>query len=168
MNDDTPLDAFVPAPFREFDDPARDLPRIAKDRSAMTKIRAAVAQVPTRHRLLLGDARRAVLPAESIHLGDTVLDPFTGTASTQVAAACGRNTLGIEVDPVYYGKALARLRTETASLLRSLPGAPVPALRRATSERLTCPRSMSASCADCAERCKASCCARVAEASSPT
>ena len=53
-------------------------------------------------------------------VGDTVLDPFTGTASTQVAAAaCGRNTLGIEVDPVYYGKALARLRNETASLLRS-------------------------------------------------
>ena len=52
-------------------------------------------------------------------VGDTVLDPFTGTASTQVAAAaCGRNTLGIEVDmPVYYGKALARLRNETASLL---------------------------------------------------
>ena len=53
-------------------------------------------------------------------VGDTVLDPFTGTASTQVAAAaCGRNTLGIEVDPVYHGKALARLRNETASLLRS-------------------------------------------------
>ena len=34
----------------------------------MAKIRAAVAQVPTRHRLLLGDARRAVLPAESVHL----------------------------------------------------------------------------------------------------
>ena len=53
-------------------------------------------------------------------VGDTVLDPFTGTASTQVAAAaCGRNTLGIEVDPMYFGKALARLRNETASLLSS-------------------------------------------------
>ena len=51
-------------------------------------------------------------------VGDTVLDPFTGTASTQVAAAaCGRNTLGIEVDPVYFGKALTRLRNETTSLL---------------------------------------------------
>jgi DNA modification methylase len=50
-------------------------------------------------------------------VGDTVLDPFTGTASTQVAAvACGRNTLGIEVDPVYYGKALARLRNENNTL----------------------------------------------------
>ena len=51
-------------------------------------------------------------------VGDSVLDPFTGTASTQVAAAtCGRNSVGIEVDPVYHGNALARLRTETASLL---------------------------------------------------
>ena len=68
MNADAPLDAFVPEPFRQLDDPARDLPRIAKDRSAMAKIGAAVAQVPTRHRLLLGDARRAVLPPESVHL----------------------------------------------------------------------------------------------------
>ena len=51
-------------------------------------------------------------------VGDTVLDPFTGTASTQVAAAsCGRNTLGIEVDPVYFEMAVKRLRNEAASLL---------------------------------------------------
>ena len=50
-------------------------------------------------------------------VGDTVLDPFTGTASTQVAAACGRNSIGIEVDPVYYEQALTRLRNETASSL---------------------------------------------------
>ena len=312
MNADAPLDAFVPEPFRQLETPSRDLPRIAKDPSAMRMIGAAVSQVPTRHRLLLGDARRAVLPAGSVHLvltsppywtlkqyrrsagqlggvadydefldhldavwrtchralvpggrlicvvgdvclsrrrnrgrhtvvplhasiqdrcralgfdnlapiiwhkianaahevergtggflgkpyepnavikndvefilmqrkpggyrrpslaartlsllsearfktlfrqvwtdvagastrdhpapypvalaerlitmfsfvGDSVLDPFTGTASTQIAAAtCGRNSVGIEVDPVYHGNALARLRTETASLL---------------------------------------------------
>ena len=54
-------------------------------------------------------------------VGDTVLDPFTGTASTQIAAAaCGRDSIGIEVDPVYpvyHERALTRLRTETASLL---------------------------------------------------
>ena len=51
-------------------------------------------------------------------VGDSVLDPFTGTASTQVAAAaCGRNSIGIEVDPVYYEQALSRLWNETASLL---------------------------------------------------
>ena len=54
-------------------------------------------------------------------VGDSVLDPFTGTASTQAAAAaCGRNSIGIEVDPVYYGKAVKRLRNESASLLKTV------------------------------------------------
>ena len=52
-------------------------------------------------------------------VGDTVLDPFTGTASTQIAAvACGRNSLGIEVDPVYTETALKRLRNRTNDLLK--------------------------------------------------
>ncbi len=52
-------------------------------------------------------------------VGDTVLDPFTGTASTQVAAAaCGRNSIGIEVDPVYYRKAVEGMLGEATSLLR--------------------------------------------------
>ena len=51
-------------------------------------------------------------------VGDTVLDPFNGTATTQVAAAaCGRNSIGIEVDPVYYADGLERLRREIGGLL---------------------------------------------------
>ena len=76
MTDDVPLDAFVPEPFRQLDDPARDLPRIARDPSAMAMIGAAVGQVPTSHRLLLGDARRAILPAVSVHL--VLTSPPTG------------------------------------------------------------------------------------------
>jgi len=54
-------------------------------------------------------------------VGDSVLDPFTGTASTQVvAAACARHSVGIEVDPVYHGKAVQRLMHETTSLLRTV------------------------------------------------
>ena len=68
MNAKAPLDTFVPEPFRHLEDPSRDLPRIAKDPAAMALIEAAVGQVPTRHRLLLGDARQASLPAESVHL----------------------------------------------------------------------------------------------------
>ena len=48
MNADAPIDAFVPGPYRHLEDPARDLPRLAKDPSAMAKIGAAVAQMPTR------------------------------------------------------------------------------------------------------------------------
>ncbi len=54
-------------------------------------------------------------------VGDTVLDPFTGTASTQVAAAaCGRSSVGIEVDPVYHRMAQNRLLGEATSLLRTV------------------------------------------------
>lgn len=62
------LASFVPEQFRSLKDPSRDLPRIAKDPSGMSIIAAAVEQIPTHHQLLLGDARRAVLPDESVHL----------------------------------------------------------------------------------------------------
>lgn len=68
MSADARLEAFVPEPFRRLKAPSRDLPRMAKDPAAMKMIGAAVGQVPTRHRLLLGDARAAALPAESVHL----------------------------------------------------------------------------------------------------
>ncbi len=43
-------------------------------------------------------------------VGDTVFDPFTGTASTQVAARqCGRSSIGVEVEPTYHAMAKARL-----------------------------------------------------------
>ena len=43
-------------------------------------------------------------------VGDTVFDPFTGTASTQVAARqCGRSSIGVEVEPTYRAMAMARL-----------------------------------------------------------
>ena len=42
--------------------------------------------------------------------GDTVFDPFTGTATTQVAAQqAGRHSIGIEIDPGYHAIASARL-----------------------------------------------------------
>ena len=42
--------------------------------------------------------------------GDTVLDPFTGTGSTQVAAKrAGRHSLGIDIEPRYHAIAATRL-----------------------------------------------------------
>lgn len=50
-------------------------------------------------------------------VGDVVLDPFLGTGSTAVAAArCGRNSVGVEVDPVYYQMARKRIEAETRDL----------------------------------------------------
>ena len=49
-------------------------------------------------------------------VGDTVFDPFTGTATTQVAASrCGRNSIGIEVEAAYFDIASRRLKLESRS-----------------------------------------------------
>lgn len=43
-------------------------------------------------------------------VGDTVLDPFSGTGTTSLAAArCGRNSVGIEVEPSYHKLSVQRL-----------------------------------------------------------
>jgi len=50
-------------------------------------------------------------------VGDTVLDPFMGTGTTNLAAArWGRNSIGVEIDPHYFDQAYSRIRRESASL----------------------------------------------------
>jgi len=50
-------------------------------------------------------------------VGDTVFDPFMGTATTNVAAAkWGRNSIGIEVDPDYFEMAAKRIENELPKL----------------------------------------------------
>lgn len=50
-------------------------------------------------------------------VGDTILDPFLGTGSTTAAAArCGRNSIGVEVDPHYYRMAVERVERECKGL----------------------------------------------------
>ncbi len=51
-------------------------------------------------------------------VGDTVLDPFMGTGTTNVAAAkWGRNSIGVEVDPTYFEMSAKRIDRETPKLL---------------------------------------------------
>ena len=50
-------------------------------------------------------------------VGDTVLDPFVGTGTTQIAAArWGRNSLGYEIDEKYFDYACKRLKQATSGL----------------------------------------------------
>jgi len=50
-------------------------------------------------------------------VGDVVLDPFSGTATTGVAAArTGRNSVGYEVQATYFAAATKRLHRETSGL----------------------------------------------------
>lgn len=54
-------------------------------------------------------------------VGDMVLDPFMGTGTSNVAAAnCGRNSIGVEVDPVYYDFACKRVGAEASTLFATL------------------------------------------------
>ncbi len=47
-------------------------------------------------------------------VGDTILDPFMGTATTNLAAAkWGRHSIGVEVDPEYFAQAEKRVLAET-------------------------------------------------------
>ncbi len=56
-------------------------------------------------------------------VGDTVLDPFSGTGTTSLAAGLwGRNSVGVEVEPSYFGMAVQRLRTSLPQQLSLLPG----------------------------------------------
>jgi DNA modification methylase len=49
--------------------------------------------------------------------GDTVLDPFMGTGTTLLAAArCGRNSIGVEVEPAYVKSAKERLEREVPNM----------------------------------------------------
>jgi DNA modification methylase len=49
--------------------------------------------------------------------GDTILDPFCGTATSMLAAMkCGRNSIGIEIDREYCRMAAARLKHEGQDL----------------------------------------------------
>lgn len=50
--------------------------------------------------------------------GDTVLDPFSGTGTTSVAAiTCGRNSIGYEIDETYASLARNRIAAITGRLL---------------------------------------------------
>jgi DNA modification methylase len=49
--------------------------------------------------------------------GDTVLDPFMGTGTSLLAAAgCGRNRIGVEIEPAYVKMAKQGSERELASL----------------------------------------------------
>ena len=53
-------------------------------------------------------------------VGDTVLDPFMGTGTTNLASArWGRNSIGIELDPTYFKMARKRLDADGSDLYLS-------------------------------------------------
>jgi DNA modification methylase len=60
---------FLPASVANLENPQTDIPRIAKNKGLLGEIEAAVQQIPTEHRLVLGDARRlSFIEDTSVHL----------------------------------------------------------------------------------------------------
>ena len=54
-------------------------------------------------------------------VNDTVLDPFIGTGTTTVAAIrCGRNSIGIEIDPEFFEFAKKRIANEASKLFTKI------------------------------------------------
>jgi modification methylase len=60
-------------------------------------------------------------------VGDTVLDPFMGTGTTNLAAArWGRHSIGVEVDPEYFRMAHSRLASATSDFFSNISIKTVP------------------------------------------
>lgn len=62
------LEKYLPAELSHTDNLQTAIPRIAKDERLIREIAGAVRMLPTRHDLLLGDARELRLPEASVHL----------------------------------------------------------------------------------------------------
>jgi modification methylase len=63
------LSAFVPETLRDVGDPQTAIPRLARDEQSVRLIEQSVQNVPTRHRLYMGDAREmSTLKPKSVHL----------------------------------------------------------------------------------------------------
>ena len=66
---DDHLQKFIPREVLPLTNPQTDIPRIAKDEKLVRLIEEAVQLIPTRHQMILGDARTMdALPPESVHL----------------------------------------------------------------------------------------------------
>jgi DNA modification methylase len=109
-----------PGGYRAPDFPTRVLSLIPEDsyQSWFQQIWMGVTGASTRHHPApypLEIATRLIRMFSFV--GDTVLDPFSGTATTSLAAArSGRNSIGFEIDPAYFEFACKRLSKETTNL----------------------------------------------------
>ena len=63
-----PLAKYLPKNLRNLNDIQTAIPAMAKDAKAIASIKSAIADVPTKHDVWLGDAREMDLASNSIHL----------------------------------------------------------------------------------------------------
>lgn len=112
-----------PGGYRNPTEEQRRLSKIAKDdfnewfRQIWTLTGASTREHPAPFPLEL--AYRLVRMFSFV--GDTVLDPFSGSGTTMLAAMrCQRNSIGIEIDPKYCSLATKRLAHESSTIFGDL------------------------------------------------
>lgn len=112
-----------PGGYRKPDVPARILSVISDDnhRKWFQQIWTGLTGASTRNHPApypLEIAERLIRMFSFV--GDTVLDPFMGTASTNISAwRWGRNSIGFEVDPDYFAFAKRRFESGTYGLFNN-------------------------------------------------
>lgn len=111
-----------PGGYRQPTQEQRDLSRMSKDeyrewfQQIWTLTGASTKNHPAPYPLEL--AYRLVRMFSFV--GDTVLDPFSGSGTTMLAAMkAGRSSIGIEIDPLYHRMAANRLRDQNGTLFES-------------------------------------------------
>lgn len=62
------IDDILPDAWKEIPDLNRALPKLARDRDMIAEIESLLPKIPTRHELVLGDARSQVMRTRSVHL----------------------------------------------------------------------------------------------------
>jgi DNA modification methylase len=112
-----------PGGYRTPDLPTRILSVIPEDKYQLwfQQIWTGVTGASTRHHPAPFPLEVAIrLIRMFSFVGDTVLDPFSGTGTTSLAAAqCGRSSVGLEIDPTYFEYARKRLTAATGGLFAS-------------------------------------------------
>ena len=70
----TELDSYVPVSLRKLGDLQTAIPAIAREEKLMREVEEAVRRLPTRHQLVVGDAREIQLEPNSENRCQTLLD----------------------------------------------------------------------------------------------
>ena len=68
VHEQLPVEDFLPEGLPSLDNPQTALPAIAKNAGLVRRIEECVQQIPTRHKLYLGDSRTMQLEPASVHL----------------------------------------------------------------------------------------------------
>ena len=110
-----------PGGYRSPDNAARLLSIISEDNHKVwfSQIWSGLTGASTRHHPAPYPVALAVrLIRMFSFVGDTILDPFSGTGTTTIAAiACGRHSIGYEIDDHYVSLARRRILEKTGELL---------------------------------------------------